>query len=101
MLEEIVCLLYFVLVLCLALSSGGCEGVSEGVCEGVRGASSRRRSGEGSLRGGAPGARDDGAPGAGGQRRSEATTHRSSRNKALQGLNRRQRRSLENQTEDL
>ena len=92
MLEEIVCLLYFVLVLCLALSSGGCEGVSEGVCEGVRGASSRRRSGEGSLRGGAPGAR--------GQRRSEATTHRSSRNRALQGLNRRRRRSLENQTED-
>ena len=84
MLEEIVCLLYFVLVLCLALSSGGCEG--------VRGASSRRRSGEGSLRGGAPGAR--------GQRRSEATTHRSSRNRALQGLNRRRRRSLENQTED-
>ena len=81
MLEEIVCLLYFVLVLCLALSSGGCEG--------VRGASSRRRSGEGSLRGGAPGAR--------GQRRSEATT---SRNRALQGLNRRRRRSLENQTED-
>lgn len=84
MLEEIVCLLYFVLVLCLALSSGGCEG--------VRGASSRRRSGEGSLRGG--------APGAGGQRRSEATTSRSSRHRALQGLNRRQRRSLENQTED-
>ena len=84
MLEEIVCLLYFVLVLCLALSSGGCEG--------VRGASSRRRSGEGSLRGG--------APGAGGQRRSEATTSRSSRNRALQGLIRRRRRSLENQTED-
>lgn len=83
MLEEIVCLLYFVLVLCLALSSGGCEG--------VRGASSRRRSGKGSLMGG--------APGAGGQRSSEATTHRSSRNRALQGLNRR-RRSLENQTED-